>query len=98
MIDGSFHLTIESKSVDDLLSFLRETVEDVTTNNPLARINPERLIDIGSHFKCLPPSEQAKAREDWLDSSFLKKWIERIDYIQVVDAATPPGIDLIALT
>lgn len=98
VIDGSFHLTVESKSVDDVLFLLRQTVDDVTTNNPLARINPERLIDIGPHFRYLSPNEQVKAREDWLDSRFLKKWIERIDNIQIVDASTPTGMDLIALT
>ncbi|HIO21030.1 MAG TPA: hypothetical protein EYN18_01350 [Nitrospirales bacterium] len=96
--DGSFHLTVESKSVDDVLSLLRQTVDDVTTNNPLAKMNPERLIDIGPHFKYLSPSEQAKAREDWLDAVFLKKWMEGIDSVQLVEASTPTGMDLIALT
>lgn len=96
--DGSFHLTVENIAVNDVLSLLRQTVDDVTANNPLAKMNLERLIDIGPHFKYLSPSEQAKAREDWLDSTFLKNWIEGIENVQVVDANTPTGIDLIALT
>ncbi len=96
--DGSFHLTVESKSVDDVLHLLRQTVEDVTTNNPLARMNPERLIDIGPHFRFLSPSEQAKAREDWLDAAFLNNWIESIDNVRPIDPNTPTGTDLVALT
>lgn len=96
--DGSFHLTVESKSVDDLLDLLRKSVTDVTTKNPLARINLERLIDIGPHFKLLSPAEQAKAREDWLDSEFLRNWIEGMENVQSVDANTPTGMDLLAMT
>lgn len=96
--DGSFHLTVETKSVDDVLKLLRQTVTDVTTNNPLAKMTPERLIDIGPHFKLLSPREQAKAREDWLDAEFLRNWIEGIDNMQSVDVNTQTGMDLIALT
>lgn len=95
--DGSFHLTVEGISVDDVLDLLRQAVTDVTTNNPLAKINLERLIDIGPHFKLLSPTEQAKAREDWLDAEFLREWINQIDNVRVVNVSSPDGIDLLAL-
>ena len=84
VVDKSFHLTVENTSVDDVLPLLRQAVADVTTSNPIAKIKLEHLIDIGPHFTLLSPNEQAKAREDWLDLGFLKKWIEGIKHVQSV--------------
>ncbi|MCA9087258.1 MAG: DEAD/DEAH box helicase [Planctomycetaceae bacterium] len=95
---GSFHLAIGKKHIDDVLVLFQKTIEDVTENNPLDRVYPERLIDIGPHFKRLSPSEQTKAREDWLPLEFLNNWVKGIKDVRIVDVNSPEGMDLISLT
>lgn len=95
---GSFHLAVEIESIDAVLSLLRETVRDVVDHNPLAAMNLESLIELGPHFKLLSETEQARAREDWLDRSFLTNWIDGLERVREIDPATPVGVDLVALT
>ncbi|HVC98417.1 MAG TPA: DEAD/DEAH box helicase [Pirellulales bacterium] len=96
--DGSFHLTVQLGQDADLLRVIREGVEDVIARNPLGRMNCERMIDLGPHYRNLSPDLQKKAREDWLDADFLQDWCNQLNEVRVVPADTQMGGDLLALT
>ncbi len=44
--------------------------------------NPDIMVDLGPYFKHLSPTLQKRAREEWLDSHFLRTWCERISAIR----------------
>ncbi len=94
--EGSFHISV---GCDDtrLLSLLQETVRDAETNNPLSMLKPEQMVDLGPHFRYLSPTQQSKAREDWLDLEFLRSWCERITQVRVIDTASEVGAELSSL-
>ena len=94
--DGAFHVAIEETG-KDMLSIIRQAVDDVVHNNPLPKMRPEDWIDLGPHFRLLSPSEQERARADCLDSQFLEAWIEKIDAIDSVADDSSIRSDLLAL-
>jgi hypothetical protein len=96
--DGPFHLVVKASGEEAVLDLLRQTVQDVTTKNPLASVNLERMVDVGPHFERLSPTLQNKAREDWLDTGFLTEWINGITKLQVVPTDSELGANLLALT
>ena len=97
VVDGSFHLAVKDCSEEALPDLLRQTVQHVVARNPLPSIRPERMIDIGPHFKHFSPSQQAKACEDWLDKGFLEKWVGDVKEIRTVPVDSDLGADLLAL-
>ena len=96
--EGSFHLTLVLDDEGALLSLLREVVQDTTSNNPLGALNTERMVDLGPHFRHLSPGHQSKAREDWLDQGFLRKWCDDLTELRIVSADTEMAADLLELT
>jgi hypothetical protein len=71
---------------------------DSISNNPLGVLNTERMVDLGPHFKHLSPSHQSKAREDWLDQGFLRKWCDDLTELRVLSADAELATDLLELT
>ena len=97
MADGPFHLAVKGSIEATVLDLLRETVRDATTNNPLASVNLERMVDVGPHFERLSPTLQNKAREDWLDSDFLTEWVNGIAGLRIIPADSELGANMLAL-
>lgn len=78
---GPFHLTLACEE-SRLLPLLREAVKDVGSDNPLGTLKAEDMVVLGPHFKHLSPTQQKKAREEWLDSPFLQAWCDRISEVR----------------
>lgn len=97
-VDHSFHLTIQG-SIDaaDLLIVFRNAINHLSDNNPLGQMTPERMIDIGPHFQHLSASQQVQAREDWLDTQYLRTWINSITTVQSIGADSELGRDFLTL-
>lgn len=98
VVDGPFHLAVKGVAEDGFLELLRQTVNGVASNNPLASITPEHMVDLGPHFDQLSPTLQNKAREDWLDVEFLDNWIKDIRGLQLIPTESALGADLLTLT
>jgi len=94
-VEGSFHLTVVLEDETKLLPLLREAVQDVIANNPLGALNTERMVDLGPHFKYLSPFQQQRAREEWLDSAFLRSWCDELTELRMVPSDTQIGTDLL---
>jgi ATP-dependent Lhr-like helicase len=95
--DGAFQLSIRNGDETGIVGALHNAVEDVLLKNPLAGMAVERMVDLGPHFDCLSALLQSKSREDWLDSDFLRKWIDGIQEVKIVDPGSSLADDLVSL-
>lgn len=95
--EGSFHLVLACDE-SGLIGLIRDAVKDAEANNPLSTLKPEKMVDLGPHFRHLSTTEQSKAREDWLDIQFLRTWFDGISEIRRVPAEHSLGAELISLT
>jgi ATP-dependent Lhr-like helicase len=96
--EGSFHLTVILDDETKLLPLIREVVRGAITRNPLGALNAERMVDFGPHFKHLSPTQQERAREEWLDANFLGNWCEELSELRLVSADTQLAGDLLEFT
>ena len=94
--EDSFHLSITCED-SSLMPLLREAVQDAESNNPLSTLKPEQMVDLGPHFRHLSPTQQSKAREEWLDSQFLRAWCERISALRSVLPDSELSVELLSL-
>jgi hypothetical protein len=95
--DGAFHLTIKDGQEKSVVPMLRKAVDDVLLKNPLGTMAVERMVDLGPHFECLSPSQQAKACEDWRDGDFLRRWVDGIREVKMISAGSALGDDILSL-
>jgi hypothetical protein len=96
--DGSFHFALMLDDDHRVLPEIKEIVNDIIGNNPLGAMTTERMVDLGPHFRHLSESQQAKAREDWLDKDFLRRWCDNLTEVCFVAAESQVGVDLLELT
>jgi ATP-dependent Lhr-like helicase len=91
--DNSFNLSL---TCDDssLMSHLREAVQESEINNPLSTLKPEQMVDLGPHFRHLSPAQQNWAREEWLDSKFLRAWCSNVSEVRNIDPVSDLGVEL----
>lgn len=94
--EGSFHIAIKCDE-SQLLSHLREAVQEAGLKNPLSALKPERMVDLGPHFRHLSLAQQQKAREEWLDSRFLCGWLENISHVRRLSVDSELCVDLASL-
>jgi len=95
--DGSFHLTVVLDDEGKFLTLLREVVQDTIDQNFLGELKTERMVDFGPHFRYLSPVHQSKAREDWLDQTFLRNWCDGLSELRMVPEDSEMGADLLEL-
>jgi ATP-dependent Lhr-like helicase len=94
--EDSFYLSL---ACDDssLLSLLQDAVKEAEVNNPLGTLKPEQMADLGPHFRHLSPSQQSRAREDWLDIGFLRSWCEKITVVRRIEPLSDLSVELMSL-
>ena len=80
-----------------LLPLLLNAVQEADVNNPLSLLKPEKMVDLGPHFRHLSPTQQSKAREDWLDSQFLRSWFEQISEVRRIPSDSELCAELMSL-
>jgi len=91
--------SVEMRGVNevDVLQKIRASVRRAVSTAVMPEVAVERLVDIGPHFRLLSPEEQSRARGDWLDASFLKRWNDSIDAIDVIGPDDVRYADLMSL-
>jgi hypothetical protein len=94
--EDSFYLSISGDD-SSLMALLRQVVHEAETNNPLSTLKPEQMVDLGPHFRHLSPTQQSKAREDWLDTQFLRAWCDRVSEVRHIPADDNLAAELVSL-
>jgi ATP-dependent Lhr-like helicase len=94
--EESFYLSI---SCDDssVITLFREAVQEAETNNPLSTLKPEQMVDLGPNFRYLSTTQQCKAREDWLDTQFLRAWCDSISQVRRISPDDSLSAELVSL-
>jgi hypothetical protein len=78
---GSFSITVILDEDRPLLPLIRETTQEVVAENPL---EVSQVL-------------QGRAREDWLDHTFLQSWCDHLSEIRILPADSELAEDLLQL-
>ena len=95
--DRSFALILRKSKPGEMLDVLRAAVDALSRNNPLGDQQVEHVVDLGGHFEELSDDGKRRGREDWLDLKYLRAWVDGLQKLQVVEADSSLGIDLLTL-
>ena len=92
-----FSIELRGVPAADVLQKIRTSIRRAVSTAVMAEVPVERLVDIGPHFRLLSPEEQSRARHDWLDESFLTKWVDGVTSIDVIGPSDSRYADLLCL-
>jgi hypothetical protein len=95
--DRSFALILRKTKPGPTLGVLRSAVDALSRNNPLGGQRVEQVVDLGGHFEELSDDGKRRAREDWLDPKYLRAWVDGLQNLQLVEADSSLGADLLTL-
>jgi ATP-dependent helicase Lhr and Lhr-like helicase len=81
------------------LDKLRQAVSGLRITNPLANVAVERLADLGAHLGLFEDGGIRRAREDWLNITFLESWVDSIRQAEPIERLDPrrSNLEVLAL-
>jgi ATP-dependent Lhr-like helicase len=94
---SAFALHFTDLAPENVLSALKDAIGQLSVQNPLATAAIERVIDLGPHYRQLSESGRRRAREDWLDVSYLNSWVSNLSDARVVERSSELGSDVAEL-
>ena len=90
-----FGLCLPADQSNTILSVLQACVARLVDSRLSQQVPVERHADPGPYFRSLSDSLQKEARHDWLDHEFLKRWVDQITDIELVELNSDLGQDLV---